>query len=161
MTDCTLSFNLWAKGAIGEYYRSRRCTTGADSALASLPPVFRAVSATVIPEASDLDADGWAELEAAVALSLRGRPPALRRRLRLFLQVVDWAPILRYGRRFASLDPQLQNRVLAYLQGHPLGVVRMGFWGIRTLAFLGYYGRPEAAKRIGYHPDDRGWEARR
>lgn len=115
----------------------------------------------MIPEASELDADGWAELEAAVALSLRDRPPALQRRLRLFLQILEWAPVVRYGRRFTSLDPQLQNRVLAYLQGHSLGVVRMGLWGIRTLAFLGYYGRPAAAKRIGYRPDHRGWEALR
>ncbi len=115
----------------------------------------------MIPEASDLDADGWAQLEAAVTLSMRDRPRALQRRLRLFLQIVDWAPVVRYGRRFTSLDPQLQDRVLSYLQAHPLSLIRMGFWGLRTLAFLGYYGRPEAAKSIGYRPDHRGWEALR
>ena len=39
--------------------------------------------------------------------------------------------------------------------------VRRGFWGLRTLVFMGYYARPEAAAAIGYRADVRGWEARR
>ncbi len=119
------------------------------------------MAATVVPEASNLDEEGWAELEALVARSLRDRPRALQRRLRLFLQLVQWGPLLRYGRRFTALEPRLRERILTYLQGHPLGLIRVGFWGIRTLAFLGYYGRAAAAEAIGYRPDPRGWEASR
>jgi len=38
-------------------------------------------------------------------------------------------------------------------------IIRVGFWGLRTLALLGYYARPEAAQEIGYTADPRGWEA--
>ncbi len=123
--------------------------------------MFRAVAATVVPEASNLDGEGWAELEALVAGSLRERPEALRRRIRLFLLFVEWAPLLRHGRRFTALEPRLRERILSKLQDHPVSLIRMGLWGLRTLAFLGYYGRSAAAEAIGYRPDPRGWEARR
>ena len=35
----------------------------------------------------------------------------------------------------------------------PLLLLRRGFWGLRTLVFLGYYARPEAAAEIGYRAD--------
>ncbi len=114
----------------------------------------------MVPEASSLDEEGWAELEALVALSLRDRPPGLQRRLKLFLQLVEWGPLLRYGRRFTSLEPSLRARFLSYLQDHPLDRIRLGFWGIRTLAYLGFYGRRAAAEAIGYRADPRGWEAK-
>ncbi len=119
------------------------------------------MAATVVPEASNLDEEGWAELEALVARSLRDRPRALQRRLRLFLQLVEWAPLLRHGRRFTALEPPLRERILSNLQSHRLSPIRVGFWGLRTLAYLGYYGRSAAAEAIGYRPDPRGWEARR
>ena len=40
-------------------------------------------------------------------------------------------------------------------------LLRRGFWGLRTLVMLGYYGRPEAARAIGYRASPLGWEARR
>ncbi len=121
--------------------------------------MLRAIISTVIPEASDLDEEGWAELETLIRQSLQGRPRALRRRLGLFLQLVQFGTLLRYGRTFTSLKPRKRAEVLAYLQDHPIGLVRVGFWGVRTLAFLGYYGRAAAAEGIGYRPDPRGWEA--
>jgi hypothetical protein len=40
-------------------------------------------------------------------------------------------------------------------------LLRRGIWGLRTLAFMAYYERPEAAAEIGYRATARGWEARR
>ena len=37
-----------------------------------------------------------------------------------------------------------------------LTLLRRGFWGLRTLVFLGYYGRPEIGGRIGYQPRRQG-----
>lgn len=124
-------------------------------------PVFRAIVSTVIPEARGLDESGWSRVEALVDAALHDRPAALRRRVRLFLQLIEWLPVLRYGRRFTSLAPAQRVRFLSFLQDHPVQRVRVGFWGVRTLALLGYYAQPEAASRIGYAPDPRGWEARR
>ena len=129
------------------------------SVLAPVRGVFRAVVVTVVPDAKQLDEPGWLALEEMVEDALQIRPPALRRQLQLFLRAIEWLPVVRYGRTFPALGDAQRGSVLRYLQDHPLERIRCGFWGLRTLALLGYYGRPEAAHAIGYAPDPRGWEA--
>lgn len=129
--------------------------------LASVRPILRAIGTTVVPEATHLDDAGWAALEATVAAALASRPGALQRQFLLFVRAVEWLPALRYGRRFTRLDPERRTRVLVTLQDSPLGLVRRGLWGLRTLLLMGYYGRPAAAREIGYRADPRGWDARR
>jgi hypothetical protein len=123
--------------------------------------VFRAVVSTVVPEAVDLDEPRWVELERVVEETLGARPRNLQRQLRLLLRGIHWLPVLRYGRTFTSLDPVERARFLSTLQDHSVQLIRKGFFGLRTLVFLGYYGRPEAAEAIGYAADPRGWEALR
>lgn len=130
------------------------------ASLVSVRPVLRAVVSAVVPEASALDDQGWADLEALIEAALRDRPPGLQRQLRLFLRFLEWLPLLRYGRVFTSLDLARRTCFLASLEAHPIELIRVGFWGLRTLALFGYYGRPAAAKAIGYAADARGWEAR-
>lgn len=121
--------------------------------------MFRAVVRTVVPEADALDSAAWDELEGLVSESLRDRPPVLLRGLRLFLRLVQWAPLFRFGRPFTHLDRDRRTRFLAGLQNSRSDLIRVGFWGLRTLALLGYYGREQAARVIGYHANPRGWEA--
>lgn len=128
--------------------------------LTPVRPVFRAVVATVIPDAATLDEPSWRELESAVEHTLRRRTPQMLRQLRLFLRAIQWWPVLRHGKRFTSLPPQARTQFLSRLQDHHFQIIRVGFWGLRTLALLGYYGRPQACDAIGYRPDRRGWEAR-
>jgi hypothetical protein len=129
------------------------------SVLAPVRAVFRAVVVTVVLDAKQLDEPGWLALEKLVEDALEIRPPALRRQLQLFLGAIQWLPVVRYGRTFAALQNEQRSRVLHYCQDHPIERIRCGFWGLRTLAFLGYYGRPEGASAIGYRPHPRGWEA--
>jgi len=124
-------------------------------------PIFRAVVSTVVPEASRLDEPGWRELESLVEAALRDRPPAMHRQLRLFLRAIQWLPAFRYGRVFTSLSEQRRTQFLSHLEDHGIELVRCGFWGLRSLALLGFYGRPEAVRAIGYAADPRGWGAPR
>ena len=39
-------------------------------------------------------------------------------------------------------------------------LVRRGFWGLRTMIYLGYYSRGAAPAEIGYRAHVRGWQAR-
>jgi hypothetical protein len=121
--------------------------------------IFRAVTLTIVPESAALDDPGWHDLELVVEGLLRARPASLTRQLRLFLRVIQWLPLLRYGRPFTSLDQAARTRVLAHLQSDPIQKVRMGFWGLRTIVLAGYYGRPDAARAIGYAASPQGWEA--
>ncbi|HEX7119153.1 MAG TPA: gluconate 2-dehydrogenase subunit 3 family protein [Longimicrobiales bacterium] len=123
-------------------------------------PAFRAIATTIVPEAAALDADDWAELERIIEAALATRPAKMRRQLRMLIRVIQLRPLLRYGRPFTALDPDRRTRVLRRFENARLLLLRRGFWGLRTLVFMGYYARPAAAATIGYRADPRGWEAR-
>lgn len=123
--------------------------------------VFRAVVETVVPETAALNGERWEKMERLAGDALRRRSAREIRQLRLFLCLIQWATVIRHGRRFTLLDLPRRERVLRYLQEHPVQLIRTGFWGLRTLAFLGYYGCPETARALGYLPGARGWEAYR
>ena len=131
-----------------------------ESISAAVRPVFRALSQTFVPEAAALDDAGWAEAEAIVATFLAGRPAVIRRQVVLLIRILDLLPLLVYGRRFRSLDAGRRLKFLVAMQKAPVLLVRRGIWGLRTLAFMGYYARPAAAAAIGYRADPRGWDAR-
>ncbi|MFQ5888697.1 MAG: hypothetical protein ACE5JR_01455 [Gemmatimonadota bacterium] len=122
---------------------------------------FRSLVEVFVPEATGLNEAGWSELERLVERTLRARPAAVGRRVRLLLGILHWLPLLRFGRTLPGVPLPARSRLLSRLQDSPLPVLRRGVWGLRTLAFLGYYGRPEVAAEIGYRAHPRGWEARR
>jgi hypothetical protein len=126
--------------------------------LAPVREIFAAIVATIVPEASSLNEQGWGAVEHMVELALRDRPASLKRQLRLSLRAIQWMPALHHGKPFTSLSVAQRSRFLSSLENHRLQIVRVGFWGLRTLALLGYYARPEAAREIGYTADPRGWE---
>lgn len=125
-----------------------------------MTPILRAVVTTVVPDAATLDAAAWTEIDAIISGQLAQRPATLRRQLGALLGLVEWLPVLRYGRRFTTLDAARRARVLATLERAPALLLRRGIWGLRTLALLGYYARAAAAAEIGYRGDARGWGAR-
>jgi hypothetical protein len=124
------------------------------------PAIFRAVVSTIVPEAAALDDQGWREIHQVVEALLRDRPESLMRQLRIFLGAIQWLPVVRYGRPFTRLHPAARARVLRHLENDRIQKVRVGFWGLRTIVLAGYYGRPQAARVIGYAASVRGWEAR-
>ncbi len=129
-----------------------------------LPPVrapFRALAATFVPEAAALGEREWADVEAIVEQALGERPANLRRQIVFLIRALELMPVARFGRRFTHLDAARRTRVLGRLERSPLLLLRRGIWGLRTLAFMGYYARPAAADAIGYRARLRGWEARR
>lgn len=120
---------------------------------------FRAVANTVIPEAERLGDAGWRECEAIVARALSDRPASVHRQLRMLLGIIEHGARFRYGRRFSRLEAERRARWLAAFQDSPFLLLRRGLWGVRTLALMGFYGRPAAAAEIGYAPSRLGWEA--
>ncbi len=129
--------------------------------LTSVRAPFRALVATFVPEAGALTAGEWSEVEAIVEQALAERPAPLRRQLVLLIRALEWLPAARFGRRFTRLDAGKRLAWLGRLERSPLLLLRRGIWGLRTLAFMGYYARPAAADAVGYRAQLRGWEARR
>jgi hypothetical protein len=123
--------------------------------------VLKPVVCTVVPEAAALNETRWQNLEIVIASTVNSRPPALVRQLRLFVYAIEWCPVVRYGKPFSALPSEDRERVFRYLENHRIQIVRVAFWGLRSLAMLGFYCQPECAQEIGYRPDVRGWNALR
>jgi Gluconate 2-dehydrogenase subunit 3 len=130
------------------------------NALDGVRPLFRAVVTTAVPEARNHTADAWAELEQIVDRALSERPPSVQRQVRAFLRLLNVIALATRARGFAQLDDAQRTRLLERLAGSRLLLVRRGVWGVRTLAFMGYYARADAAREIGYRASPAGWGAR-
>lgn len=111
-----------------------------------------AVAPRLVPDAATLSPGEMRRVLDLIDEALDGRTPELRGQFSLLLAVLKWAPAVRFGRPLDRLAPETQDRVLRWFQDVPLQTLRAGFWGFRTLVFLGYYGRPAARDAIGYHP---------
>ena len=127
------------------------------SELGGVRTTFRALATAIVPESAGLDVDGWSELERIVEEALAGRPARIRRQLVTFIRLLGVLPFLRWGRTFDRLDAARRQRFLEAVQDAPVLLVRRGFWGVRTLVFMGYYARPEAYAAVGYQARLRGW----
>jgi len=115
--------------------------------------VFLVVAETVTPEVATLDAEGLARMTGIVDAALMDRDPKTRQQIGSFLKLIRLAPVLRYGRTFDRLDTERRIAVLRWFQDGPVGLFRQGFWGLKAMVFMGYYGRPEARGEIGYAPE--------
>ncbi|HEX6850340.1 MAG TPA: hypothetical protein VF139_02950 [Candidatus Polarisedimenticolaceae bacterium] len=122
---------------------------------------LRALAVGIVPEIARLDDAGWRAVATVVEEALASRPAPLRRKLLLFVRVLGWISVARYAARPASLDAVRLGRLLASVERSRLLLLRRGFWGLRTLVFMGYWTRPESAAAIGYRARPEGWEARR
>ncbi|UCF68680.1 MAG: hypothetical protein JSV80_05175 [Acidobacteriota bacterium] len=110
---------------------------------------------TIAPDVATLDTAGRARFESIVTRALDERPAQVRRQLGLLLDLVRFAPLLRYGRPFARLDAHRQAAWLRWLEGAPIVRLRAGFWGLKTLVYMGYYGQPHVWGSLGYRPFSR------
>jgi len=113
------------------------------------------------PKPPGFEAAQWDELEAIVARAIAARSRTVQRQLTLFLILLEWLPLLRYARRLSRLDPARRANFLDRLQRAPLLLLRRGFWGVRTLILMGYYGAPPPPRRSGIGPMRAVWEVRR
>jgi len=129
------------------------------STVAPVRPVFRAVLRAVVPAAPGLDEEGWLRAEAVVDEALADRPASIRRQIVLFLRLLDLLALLRFGRRLRGVDPPRARRLLAGLQNCPVLLLRRGLWGVRTLAFMGYYAQAAVQRELGYTAQKDGWAA--
>jgi hypothetical protein len=117
---------------------------------------FLAIAARIVPETAALDEGARERGLLLIEDLLASRPARMRRELAMFLLLVRWLPAWRHGRPLDWLAPADQDMALAWFQNAPVALVRKGFWGVKTLVFLGYYGRPEIGETIGYRPTTNG-----
>ena len=121
---------------------------------------FRSIAEVVVPEAVSMSAEEWREFGDVIEAALARRPAAVRRQLGAFLKILTVLCFLRHGRGLSALSAEGRTAFLAGIENSKLLLFRRGFWGIRTLVFMGYYARAACAGQLGYAAAARGWELR-
>lgn len=132
----------------------------ADSTLDPIRDSFRAITRAVAPASASLDEAGWRRAGEIVDRALLDRSASVRRQLVLFVKALEVICRVRHGRSLVALDPDRLGGFLRSFERFPLLLVRRGFWGVRTLAFMGYYGQPAVRAGLGYRADPGGWDSR-
>ncbi len=87
-----------------------------------------------------------------IASTIEGLSVKVQRKLRLFVMLLRWLPMLRYGRSLGRLPETRKMAFFGSLQRSPLTPIRAGFLGVRTLIFMGYFGREGAGPEFSYDP---------
>lgn len=122
---------------------------------------FRSIAEVVVPDTRSLSEAEWSEFAGVIDGALAKRPAALRRQLRMFLGILNLMALVHKGRFISRLDHAARTEFLAGVENSPILLFRRGFWGVRTLVFMGYYARAVCATGLGYAATPRGWELRR
>jgi hypothetical protein len=122
---------------------------------------FRSIAEVVVPETRSMSVEEWREFEGIITMALMKRPPAMRRQLGIFLRLLNVLSFLQTGHALGNLEDRQRAEFLASIENSKLRVFRRGFWGLRTLVFMGYYARAACAGTLGYAAAPRGWELRR
>ena len=106
-----------------------------------------------MPETTELDAAGSSHFFGIIDDALQDREASVRRQFAVFLGVLRWAPLVRYGSPLDKLSADRQDAVLRWFEDCPVSLIRKGFWGLKAMIFMGYYGQPETNELVGYAPD--------
>lgn len=107
----------------------------------------------IVPETTELDAAGLSRFFGIIDEALQDRPASVRRQFAIFLGVLRWAPLARYGSPLDKLRAERQDVVLRWFEDCPVSLLRKGFWGLKAMVFMGYYGQPETNELVGYAPE--------
>ena len=114
---------------------------------------LRVLAARIVPETTELDSAGMGRFFGLIDEALLERPAAVRRQFGIYLGLLRWAPLVRFGGPFENLRADRQDAVLRRFESCPVGLLRAGFWGLKVLIFMGYYGQPETNAVVGYAPE--------
>ncbi len=111
---------------------------------------WRTFLCALAPKAAGMDASGWQAFFGILETAIAERPLLLRAGVRAYIVLLRLAAFPLGG--FCSMPPGRRARLLTFFQDFPLALIRAGFWGLRALALMGYYGQPSVAKRLGWAP---------
>jgi hypothetical protein len=117
---------------------------------------LKVLAARIVPEIAQLDSAGLGRFFGIIDHALLARPAAVRRQFASFLGLLRWAPVLRHGAPLEKLRADRQDAVLRWFEDCPVSLFRAGFWGLKAMVFMGYYGQPETNEVVGYTPDFNG-----
>lgn len=103
---------------------------------------------TVIPGATDLTLKNFNRI-------LSSKSPDLKKQFNLFLNVIRFLSFIRYQKKFEKLQTEKRKKILSFLEKAPVGKLRLGFWGLRSMILFSHYGDFNHSRKIGFTgPED-------
>lgn len=111
---------------------------------------WRTFLCALAPHAAVMDAAGWQAYFEILETAIGERPFQLRVGVRAYVVLLRLAAFPLGG--FCSMPSERRARFLVFFQDFPSALIRAGFWGLRALALMGYYGQLSVAKRLGWAP---------
>lgn len=111
---------------------------------------FLALADRIIPPDEDSPGGGTLQTAGVVDWALDKMPVELRKKILLFLSVIELLGFFFGGKSFSKNSPAAQDRELRWLENNPLRLFRMGFFGVKTYACMGYYTREDVWKTFDY-----------
>ena len=117
---------------------------------------FLVLAYRIVPPSGEMDAAAKQRFLGIIREALESRPAKVQRQVGLFLGLMRWLPVLRYGAPLDSLPSQHQDAALRWFLDCPIALFRKGFWGMKALILMGFYGRAEIHSSLGYRPSKQG-----
>ena len=111
---------------------------------------FLSVADRILPAAEHSPGGGSMETAAVVDWYMNKVPAGIRKKILLFIDVIQFTGIFFGGRKFANNSIQAQERQLKWMENNKVRLFRMGFFGIKTFVEMGYYTREDIWKTISY-----------
>ncbi len=111
---------------------------------------FESLQRRLAPRCETFSPDQWQASRDRINQLLAKQPAKNRKKLALFLFIIDLFSFIVGMQPFRKLPPVRQDRILRTLFDSPVGLLRKGFWGLNTLAKLGVYGEPSLYEEMGY-----------
>lgn len=111
---------------------------------------FLAIANRIIPPDADSPGGGTLLTAGVVDWTLDKMPIELRKKVILFISVVEVFGYFFGGHPFSRCSPAAQDRELKWLENNPIRLFRMGFFGVKTYVCMGYYTREDIWKTFDY-----------
>ena len=111
---------------------------------------FLSVANRIIPADANSPSGGSMETAAVVDWYMIKVPQGIRKKILLFIGVIQVTGIFFGGKKFSNNSIQAQDRQLKWMENNKIRLFRMGFFGIKTFVEMGYYTREDIWKAISY-----------
>lgn len=125
--------------------------------------VFLAVANRIVPPDEEAPGGGTMATAGVTDWAMGRLDPKMRKLFLLFLVVTDFIGVFFGGRTFSKNSPAAQDRQLRWMENHRVSKIRMGFFGLKSYACMGYYTREDIWPTVGYdgpHLPDRAFPDR-
>ena len=111
---------------------------------------FETIQHCLVPRSKAFSSEEKIRSQGLINTVLMNQDEASRKKLALFITVIDVLSLLLYLKLFKGLTPKQQTKLMNKFFDSPIPIFRKGFWGLNTLARLGVYGQKELHDEIGY-----------